>query len=126
MTTIISIDDSFFQINDYLRPRVYRVDESNGKVKLTGAFKDHEFIEGIEIDTLSVDGQVLADFANKSLFLNELQKIVFKKGGGDGTGSQTAQEIVDAVYVDQAAAIAGGLVTGQYYHTGDFVTRIIS
>ena len=49
----------------------------------------------------------------------------FSKGGGTGEGVQTPTEIAEAIYVDEAAALAGGLISKQYYHTGDYIIRII-
>ena len=49
----------------------------------------------------------------------------FKNGGGAGEGVQTPTEIAEAIYVDEAAALAGGLTSKQYYHTGDYIIRII-
>ena len=46
-------------------------------------------------------------------------------GGGTGEGVQTPTEIAEAIYVDEAAALAGGLISKQYYHTGDYIIRII-
>ena len=39
--------------------------------------------------------------------------------------TQTPTEIASAIYVDAAAALAGGLVSKQTYHTGDYILRMI-
>ena len=50
----------------------------------------------------------------------------FNAGGGDGKlGSQTPEEVALAMYVDVTAALAGGLVSKQLYHTGDYILRMI-
>ncbi len=50
----------------------------------------------------------------------------FNAGGGDGKlGSQTPEEVALAMYVDVTAALAGGLLSKQLYHTGDYILRMI-
>ena len=123
MIAITAFSETLFKINDRAYTKDYSATESAGFLYLvsrgntTPPFKVGKLSE-ITVDGASYTGDVDA-------FLNSINEIVFSKGGGNGGGLQTPAEIINAVYVDEAAAIAAGLTTGFQWHTGDYILRII-
>lgn len=78
MTIIQSHNTSHFILNGELTERVYGVEEYNGKIKLNNKLKDDDWVKGIRLDNLNVNGNTIENFPSKEAFLNSIREVVFK------------------------------------------------
>ena len=126
MAIFKTVSDSHFEIDGVLYPKIFDLKKDGTNIILFNIYTEKWLDSSFKIGDITVQTKVRSDFASETLFLNELKSLVFKKGGGStGEGVQTPTEIAQAIYIDEAAALAGGLKSKQYYHTGDYIIRII-
>lgn len=86
--TIEPHDDNFFLFDGLMRPRVYTPVYSGDEIRFVSIYSVEKTLRSVEINNLDVNGQTIDDFASDTAFLNAVQEIVFRKGGGNGVGLQ--------------------------------------
>ncbi len=96
MITISPYDENHFLYNDDLQPRVFRAYCNNEILSLIPTSNAVGGIFNINMRNLEIEGKTFDDFANTTELKNEIQKIVFNKGGaGSSSGA------LNHVYLDQ-------------------------
>jgi len=111
MTTIKTYDENHFLYNDDLKPRVFRAFCKNEILSLVPTGNAVGGIFNINIRNLEVDGNTLDDFASETDFKNEIQKLVFNKGGaGSNSGAITTSSAKNHVFIDASLVEDEGVI----------------
>ncbi|AOR28915.1 hypothetical protein FORMB_18850 [Formosa sp. Hel1_33_131] len=114
MAIFKSVSDSHFELDGVLYPKIYDVKKESTTISLFNVHSEKWLNGGsFHISDITIETLVRADFATEILFLNELKKTVFKKGGGNGMGLQGSNTLYfdDATYV----YISGLRSNGDWY-----------
>ena len=89
MKNFITNNFHHFEIDEVLHPKVYTVNKEKNQLQLCNIYSHKWMNASFEIDQITIDGKTISDFESEKDFINEIKKLVFKKGGVSGEGLKT-------------------------------------